>query len=134
MLISSYSLREAEKASFTSMLLVKITRCFGQKCNESPPEVLNLHVLIDVRKHFAQHVGVAVGCYCFKLKINLVLSGIFSVMCSVQCIIKTLNVSGSVLVPEALVFGSDDFVADIGAVRTKSASELLYARQKMVRH
>ena len=91
MLISSYSLREAEKASFTSMLLVKITRCFGQKCNESPPEVLNLHVLIDVRKHFAQHVGVAVGCYCFKLKINLVLLGIFSVMCSVQCIIKTLT-------------------------------------------
>jgi citrate lyase beta subunit len=30
------------------------------------------------------------------------------------------------------VFGSDDFVADIGATRTKSASELMYARQKMV--
>ena len=30
------------------------------------------------------------------------------------------------------MFGSDDYVADIGAVRTKSASELLYARQKMV--
>jgi citrate lyase beta subunit len=30
------------------------------------------------------------------------------------------------------VFGSDDFVADIGAVRTKSASELMYARQKLV--
>ena len=38
----------------------------------------------------------------------------------------------SVLVPEALVFGSDDFVADIGATRTKSASELMYARQKLV--
>ena len=135
MVISSYSLREAEKASFTSMLLVKITRCFGQKCNESPPEVLNLHVLNDVRKHFAQHVGVAVGCYCFKLKINLVLLGIF--FCHVLCSMyhkNTVNVSGSVHVPEALVFGSDDFVADIGAVRTKSASELLYARQKMVRH
>ncbi len=30
------------------------------------------------------------------------------------------------------MFGSDDFVADIGAVRTKSASELMYARQKLV--
>ena len=46
---------------------------------------------------------------------------------------RFFNFSGSVLVPEALVFGSDDFVADIGAVRTKSASELLYARQKLVR-
>jgi citrate lyase subunit beta-like protein len=36
------------------------------------------------------------------------------------------------LVPEALVFGSDDFVADIGATRTTAATELLYARQKIV--
>ena len=36
------------------------------------------------------------------------------------------------LVPEALVFGSDDFVADIGATRTTAATELLYARQKVV--
>ncbi len=36
------------------------------------------------------------------------------------------------LVPEALVFGSDDFVADIGATRTEDATELLYARQKVV--
>ena len=34
--------------------------------------------------------------------------------------------------PEALVFGSDDFVADIGATRTAEATELLYARQKLV--
>ena len=32
----------------------------------------------------------------------------------------------SVLVPECLVFGSDDFVADIGAVRTETNKELLY--------
>ena len=36
------------------------------------------------------------------------------------------------LVPECLVFGGDDFVADVGATRTKEARELLYARQKMV--
>ncbi len=33
---------------------------------------------------------------------------------------------------EALVFGSDDYVADVGATRTPEASELLYARQKIV--
>lgn len=38
----------------------------------------------------------------------------------------------SFFVPEALVFGSDDFAADIGATRTKESSELLYARQAVV--
>ena len=33
-----------------------------------------------------------------------------------------------------LYFCSDDFVADIGAVRTVEAKELLYARQKIVAH
>jgi citrate lyase subunit beta-like protein len=33
---------------------------------------------------------------------------------------------------EGFVFGSDDFCADIGASRTKDASELAYARQKLV--
>jgi len=45
---------------------------------------------------------------------------------------SSISIAESILVPEALVFGSDDFVADIGATRTKSASELMYARQKMV--
>lgn len=40
--------------------------------------------------------------------------------------------SKSRLVPEALVFGSDDYVADIGATRTEAATELTYARQKVV--
>lgn len=35
---------------------------------------------------------------------------------------------------EGFVFGSDDFVADIGAERTQDASELIYARQKLVAH
>ena len=34
----------------------------------------------------------------------------------------------SVLCPVALVFGSDDYAADIGATRTKSNVELLLAR------
>ncbi|XP_058478998.1 citramalyl-CoA lyase, mitochondrial [Solea solea] len=33
---------------------------------------------------------------------------------------------------DAVVFGSDDFCASIGASRTKDAKELLYARQKVV--
>ena len=33
---------------------------------------------------------------------------------------------------EGFVFGSDDFCADISAIRTKDANELIYARQKMV--
>lgn len=33
---------------------------------------------------------------------------------------------------EGFVFGSDDFCADISATRTKDASELIYARQKLV--
>ena len=39
---------------------------------------------------------------------------------------------GSVLCPVALVFGSDDFAADIGATRTKSNTELMLARQTVV--
>lgn len=33
---------------------------------------------------------------------------------------------------EAIIFGGEDFAASIGAVRTKSATELLYARQAVV--
>jgi citrate lyase subunit beta-like protein len=33
---------------------------------------------------------------------------------------------------EAIIFGGEDFAASIGAVRTKSASELIYARQAVV--
>jgi citrate lyase subunit beta-like protein len=33
---------------------------------------------------------------------------------------------------EGFVFGSDDYTADIAAIRTKEANELVYARQKLV--
>ena len=39
---------------------------------------------------------------------------------------------GGDLVPEAIVFGSDDFCADIGATRTGDCSEVLLARQMVV--
>ena len=35
---------------------------------------------------------------------------------------------------EAFVFGSDDYLASIGAVRTKDAVELLFARQMFIMH
>ena len=35
---------------------------------------------------------------------------------------------------DGFVFGSDDFCADISATRTKDASELMYARQKLITH
>jgi len=39
---------------------------------------------------------------------------------------------GAPYVLEGVVFGSDDYVASIGATRTPDAKELLYARQKIV--
>jgi citrate lyase subunit beta-like protein len=46
---------------------------------------------------------------------------------------KALELSDdSFFVPEALVFGSDDFAADIGATRTQKSTELFYARQAVV--
>ena len=42
------------------------------------------------------------------------------------------DLKGRLIAAEGLVFGSDDFVADIGATRTASAGELLYARQKLI--
>ena len=35
---------------------------------------------------------------------------------------------------DGFVFGSDDFCADISATRTRDASELMYARQKLITH
>ena len=44
---------------------------------------------------------------------------------------RQLSEEGAPFVPEALVFGSDDFAADIGATRTKENTELLVARQQV---
>ena len=45
---------------------------------------------------------------------------------------REISEGGADFVPEALVFGSDDFAADIGATRTKENTELLLARQQVV--
>lgn len=44
---------------------------------------------------------------------------------------KDLSNKGK-FIPVALVFGSDDFCANIGATRTEDSTEVLYARQKLV--
>ncbi|KAK3591109.1 hypothetical protein CHS0354_035921 [Potamilus streckersoni] len=43
-----------------------------------------------------------------------------------------LSIKSKIFSLDGLVFGSDDFCADIGAVRSKDSKELLYARQKIV--
>lgn len=43
-----------------------------------------------------------------------------------------LQLKEQLYVLDGVVFGSDDFCADIGATRTADAKELLYARQKIV--
>ncbi|XP_048769197.2 citramalyl-CoA lyase, mitochondrial-like isoform X2 [Ostrea edulis] len=43
-----------------------------------------------------------------------------------------LQLKEQLYVLDGVVFGSDDFCADIGATRTSDAKELLYARQKIV--
>lgn len=35
-------------------------------------------------------------------------------------------------VPVGIVFGSDDFCANIGATRTENSEEIMYARQRVV--
>lgn len=49
-----------------------------------------------------------------------------------QILEECKKVSDKSLLFEAVVFGSDDFCASIGATRTADAYELLYARQKVV--
>jgi hypothetical protein len=41
---------------------------------------------------------------------------------------------GALLQVDGLIFGSDDYAASVGATRTSSASELLYARQAVITH
>lgn len=43
-----------------------------------------------------------------------------------------LSVNFKLFQPAAVVFGSDDFCASIGATRTEDSQEILYARQKCV--
>lgn len=46
--------------------------------------------------------------------------------------IKEIAASGPML--EALIFGSEDFASDVGAIRTPGAEEIFYARSAVVTH
>uniref|UniRef100_A0A0K2UM41 Citramalyl-CoA lyase, mitochondrial n=1 Tax=Lepeophtheirus salmonis TaxID=72036 RepID=A0A0K2UM41_LEPSM len=43
-----------------------------------------------------------------------------------------LQIKDAPFFPEAIVFGSDDYIANVGGTRTPEAAELIYARQKVV--
>lgn len=55
-------------------------------------------------------------------------------MMNLREILETATSTESPLKFEAFVFGSDDYLASIGAVRTKDAMELLFARQMFIMH
>lgn len=46
--------------------------------------------------------------------------------------LKELSKKTGLFEPAAIVFGSDDFCASLGATRTDSSQEILYARQRLV--
>jgi len=55
-------------------------------------------------------------------------------MMNLRSILEAATRENSRLKFEAFVFGSDDYLASIGAVRTKDAVELLFARQLFIMH
>ena len=86
------------------------------------------------------HLKEFVRLYNDAIPSNNVPVGLIIFIESARALIRLPEICGlaaelmsmSNLVPEALVFGSDDFVADVGATRTPAATELIYARQKLV--
>lgn len=46
--------------------------------------------------------------------------------------LSELSKKTGIFEPVAIIFGSDDLCASLGATRTKNSTELLYARQRMV--
>ena len=65
------------------------------------------------RKRGKQYIAVKIGCWCL-------FSNCFFTWNNFRSAVQ--NSDDSFFVPEALVFGSDDFAADIGATRTKDSS------------
>lgn len=55
-------------------------------------------------------------------------------MMNLRSILEKATSSETFLKFEAFVFGSDDYLASIGATRTKDAIELLFARQNFIMH
>lgn len=66
---------------------------------------------------------------CLGIFESTVVSAIFGfyVVYDVNSVLKLVSTAG-------LIFGSDDFAANIGATRSPEADELLYARQNIIVH
>ena len=98
------------------------------------PKVENAGQLQEFQRLFAEatqhHKGkIRLGLIVFIESARAMLD--LKEICS-AAVNENRGLAERVVVPEALVFGSDDFVAEIGATRTPEATELLYARQKLV--
>ena len=87
-------------------------------------------------REFVEAYSLALGRCRWKLKAPVPLvsfietaQGLLNIRESFQAILESQYIKH-----EATVFGSDDFVASIGAHRSQNGEELMYARQKLVAH
>lgn len=87
-------------------------------------------------REFVETYSLALGRCRWKLKAPVPLvsfietaQGLLNIRESFQAILESQYIKH-----EATVFGSDDFVASIGAHRSQNGEELMYARQKLVAH
>ncbi|CAG5105322.1 Oidioi.mRNA.OKI2018_I69.chr1.g2026.t1.cds [Oikopleura dioica] len=87
-------------------------------------------------REFVETYSLALGRCRWKLKAPVPLvsfietaQGLLNMKDSFQAILDSQYIKH-----EATVFGSDDFVASIGAHRSQNGEELMYARQKLVAH
>lgn len=87
-------------------------------------------------REFVETYSLALGRCRWKLKAPVPLvsfietaTGLLNIRESFQAILDSQYIKH-----EATVFGSDDFVASIGAHRSQNGEELMYARQKLVAH
>lgn len=107
---------------------------FGGGPKAAPPSAVHLPKVDDpeILDEFAYAFNSSFPAAPFTGLIIFIESARALVQLKEICLAAAKLRTKSRLVPEALVFGSDDFVADIGATRTKAATELTYARQKVV--
>eukprot|EP00914_Ancora_sagittata_P015440 GHVO01030516.1.p1 GENE.GHVO01030516.1~~GHVO01030516.1.p1 ORF type:complete len:250 (+),score=31.70 GHVO01030516.1:43-792(+) len=85
---------------------------------------------------FAAELNFAVGQNPPKKKFNLIIymetaTGLVNLVDTCKRGVALCS-EGADFILDGIVFGSDDFCADIGASRTADAKELIYARQHMV--
>lgn len=87
-------------------------------------------------KFFADSLKKRVKREKLKAPINLIFisescSSILRLPDICESLVKLSKESG-LFEPAAIIFGSDDFCASLGATRTESSQEILYARQRLV--